>query len=237
VVPSRFAIDAMRPYAGDLSDKSFVAMNPIPRYVVFDRSRPPSDPHGGKPYFFYLSVVFWYKNHLELIEGYRRAARVDASLPELIMAGVPADREYVKRVRDSIRADDAGGRIRYLGKIPREEIPGWLHHATANMFPSTCETNSFVQSEILGVHGVMACSNLGPMPEVAGDAAELFDPRDPDSIADVMIGLWRNETRRKELRELAARRAEQLTPDACGAELWAAAEHAARRFGQRRRSS
>ena len=234
VVPSRFAIGAMRPYAGDLSNKAFVAMNPLPEYVVFDPGRPPSHPCGGKPYFFYLSVVFWYKNHLELIEAYRRAFGVDASLPELVMAGVPADVDYVKRIHDSIRRDDAGGRIRFLGKIPREEIPGWLHHATVNLFPSTCETSSFVQSEIFGMHGAMACSDMGPMPEVAGGAAELFDPRDPDAIADVMIALWRDESRRMELRKLAAIRAAQLTPEACGVELWSAAEHAISRFAERR---
>ena len=116
--------------------------------------------------------------------------------------------------------------MRYLGRIPREDIPGLLHHATVNVFPSTCETNSFVQGEILGAHGVMACSNVPPMPEIAGDAAELFDPHDPDSIGAVLVRLSHDERRRAELRQLAARRAAEFTWEACGDAMWEAAAFA-----------
>jgi glycosyltransferase involved in cell wall biosynthesis len=234
VVPSRFAIDQMRPYAGDLSHKSYVAPNSIPHYVVFEPESPPPRPHDGKPYFFYLSVVFWYKNHLELIEGFRRALRTEPGLPDLIMAGVPTQDSYVKRIRSALAAPELAGRARFLGKIPREDIPGWLHHATVNVFPSACETNSFIQAEIFGAHGVMACSNLGPMPEVAAGAAELFDPNDPDSIAATLIRLWRDEDRRRELRELSRRRASELTPDVCGEAVWNAVERARSDFRPRR---
>jgi len=234
VVPSRFAIAQMRPYAGDLSEKAYVAPNSIPSYVALDPASPPRRPNDGKPYFFYLSVVFWYKNHLELIEGFRRALRTEPGLPDLIMAGVPTQESYVKRIREALASPDLGGRARFLGKVPREDIPGWLHHATVNVFPSSCETNSFIQAEIFGAHGVMACSNLGPMPEVAGGAAELFDPNDPDSIAATLIRLWRDEGRRRALRALSARRAAQLTPEACGEQLWAAVERAQRDYRSRR---
>ena len=37
------------------------------------------------------------------------------------------------------------------------------------------------------------CSNTSSMPEVAGDAALLIDPADPDAIAKEMLSLYRNE--------------------------------------------
>lgn len=235
VVPSRFAIGAMRPYAGDLSEKAFVAANPIPPYAHLDPARPPAHPNGGEPFLFYLSVVFWYKNHLELVEGFRRAVLIDPTVPDLVMAGVPAQAEYVRRVERAVADPALAGRARFLGKIPMEDIPGWLHHAAINLFPSTCETNSFIQGEILGMHGVMACSNVGPMPEVAGPAADLFDPRDPDSIARAIVDLWRNEARRKELRRLAAARAAEFTLEACGGAVWEAVRRAAASHASRRR--
>jgi glycosyltransferase involved in cell wall biosynthesis len=124
-----------------------------------------------------------------------------------------------------------GARVRYLGMVPREDIPGYLHHATINMFPSTCETSSLVQSEILGAAGVMACSNMGPMPEIAGGAAELFDPHDPDTIAACMVRLVGDEARREDLRRRAAARAATLTIETFWAAAWRAAlfAHAARR--------
>ena len=81
----------------------------------------------------------------------------------------------------------------------------------------------------------MACSNIGPMPEVAGDAAVLFDPRDPDAIADTLLTLWKDEVRRAELRTKALARAATFTWDACGDALWEAVRAARERFASRGR--
>jgi len=234
IVPSRHGLERVNHYAGDLSAKAFVAMNPVPEYAKFRPSDPPPHPYGGRPFLFYLSVVFWYKNHLGLIEGYRRMIARGEDLPDLIMAGPPHDTAYVKRIERAIADAKLGDRIRYLGLIPREDIPALLHHATINVFPSTCETNSFVQGEILGAHGVMACSNTPPMPEVAGPAAELFDPYDPDSIGETLVRLSHDEARRAELRRLAAARAAEFTWDACGDAMWRAAQHAVEARAARR---
>jgi len=234
IIPSRHGLERINAYAGDQSAKAFVAMNPVPEYAKFRASEPPPHPYGGKPFFFYLSVVYWYKNHLGLIEGYRRMIARGEDLPDLIMAGPPHDTAYVKRIERAIADAKLGDRIRYLGLIPREDIPALLHHATINVFPSTCETNSFVQGEILGAHGVMACSNTPPMPEVAGPAAELFDPYDPDSIGETLVRLSHDEARRAELRRLAAARAAEFTWDACGDAMWRAAQHAVEARAARR---
>ncbi len=226
IVPSRHGLERVSHYAGDLSAKSFVAMNPVPEYAKFHPESPPAHPLGGRPFLFYLSVVFWYKNHLNLIEGYRRIVSRGGDLPDLVMAGPPDDPAYVRCIERAIAESGLGPRVRYLGRIPREDIPGLLHHATINVFPSTCETNSFVQGEILGAHGVMACSNIPPMPEVAGGAAELFDPYDPDSIGAVLLRLSHDEARRAELRRLAAARAAEFTWDSCGDTMWKAVEFA-----------
>ena len=235
IVPSRHGLERVNHYAGDQSAKAFVAMNPVPEYAKFRAASPPPHPYEGRPFLFYLSVVYWYKNHLNLIEGYRRVIERGGELPDLLMAGPPDDTAYVRRIEHAIADSGLGRRIRYLGRIPREDIPALLHHATINVFPSTCETNSFVQGEILGAQGVMACSNTPPMPEVAGPAAELFDPYDPDSIGETLVRLSRDEPRRAELRRLAAARAAEFTWDACGDAMWLAARHAVEARAARKR--
>ncbi|MGQ0562380.1 MAG: glycosyltransferase [Gemmatimonadota bacterium] len=237
VVPSEYAIDRLRVNGVDIEPKAFVAYNPVPEYVRYRPSSPPPHPYEKRPYFFYLSVVFWYKNHLQLIEGYRRAAASVPDLPDLLLAGPPADSEYVSLIQQAITRAGLEQRVRYLGFVEREMIPGWLHHATVNVFPSTCETNSFAQTEILGAHGVLACSNCPPMPEVAGPAAELFDPHDPNSIASALLRLGRDGARRDELRKLAAERAAELTAERGGEIVWKAVHHAFDAFRARRNGS
>lgn len=227
VFPSRHGLERVSAYAGDLSAKSFIAMNAVPTYVRPDPERLPQHPYGGRPFLFYLSVVFWYKNHLNLIEAYRRVHERGGRLPDLLMAGPPDDKPYVAKIEAAIAASGLADRVKYLGRIPREDIPRLLYHATVNVFPSTCETNSFVQGEILGAHGVMACSNVAPMPEIAGDAAVLFDPFDPDDIGKVLTRICGDENLRAELRRRAAARAAGFTWEACGVEIWRAVNRAA----------
>jgi glycosyltransferase involved in cell wall biosynthesis len=233
VLPSRFGLETVRAHAGRLPEGSFVGFNPIPEYVRFDPDRPPAHPYGGRPFMLYLSVIRPYKNHLNLIEAYRRASTGGRRPPDLIIAGPGENPRQVERIRRAIAEASLTDRVKYAGLLPRAELPGWFHHAAINLFPSLCETNSFVQCEILGARGVMACSDLPPMPEIAGGAAELFDPLDPDSIAAAMARLLGDERRREELRRLAGIRAAGLTPETCGEEIWKAVLHARRRFEER----
>jgi glycosyltransferase involved in cell wall biosynthesis len=221
-------IDRLAAYGADVASKSYVAYSSVPEYVRYRPAQPP--PYDGRPYIFYLSGVLWYKNHLNLIEGYRRAVAGGADLPDLLFAGRSEEPVYVSRINAAIEQGHLTGRVRYLGFIPRESIPGYLHHATINAFASTCETNSFAETEILGAHGVLACSNCPPMPEIAAGAAELFDPFDPDSIAATLVKLYRDRELREQLRERAARRAGELTPERQGEVVWAAIHHARQAF-------
>ena len=124
-----------------------------------------------------------------------------------------------------------------IGVIPDHSIKAWLHHATVNLFPSTCETNSLVQSEILGAQGVMACSDVPPMTEVAGNAAALFNPYDPDSIAEVILRLCADDGIREDLRRRSAHRATELSWETCADATWSAVEGAVRRYRERRHSA
>jgi len=45
----------------------------------------------------------------------------------------------------------------------------------------------------------VACSKTSSMPEVAGDAAMLFDPNDPRDIAESIHTLWSNDDFRNQL--------------------------------------
>jgi glycosyltransferase involved in cell wall biosynthesis len=57
----------------------------------------------------------------------------------------------------------------------------------------------------------VACSNASSLPEVAGDAALLFDPHDQASIATAISRLLSDETLRARLKARGAARARQFT--------------------------
>jgi glycosyltransferase involved in cell wall biosynthesis len=232
VLHSRHALDVLARGVPGLAAKTAVVLTGVPASLRLVEGAPaPPHPYQGRAYFLYLSTMQPYKNHVRLIDAYARAARtMGAELPDLVIAGIRADEAYVGRVRARMRDTELGDRLRFFDGLTRQELPAWIHHAHANVFPSLCETNSVVQAEILGMHGVMACSDIPPMNEVAGDAAVLFDPLDAASMASALTRLARDGALRDALRLRSARRLQSLSWDRCGTVIWEQARVAAQKF-------
>ena len=57
----------------------------------------------------------------------------------------------------------------------------------------------------------VACSNASSLPEVAGEAALLFDPRDESAIAQALRRVMGDEALRERLRALGLARAREFT--------------------------
>jgi glycosyltransferase involved in cell wall biosynthesis len=69
------------------------------------------------------------------------------------------------------------------GRIPHDELVDHYRRASALVFPSRYEGFGQPVLEALACACPVACSDLSPLREVAGDAAVYFDPDDPESIA------------------------------------------------------
>ena len=106
--------------------------------------------------------------------------------------------------------------INTLGKINHEDLPNIYQQADIFVFASSCENLPNILLEAMASGLPIACSDRGPMPEVAKDAAVYFDPENPFSIADAVEKLIRDP----ELRFRYARRAFGLASeyswDRCG---------------------
>jgi glycosyltransferase involved in cell wall biosynthesis len=231
ILNSQHALAQIKNYVSGLENKTTVVLTGISENFKLNNADVPAHPNNNIPFFFYFSAIYWYKNHINLIEGYRRALENDPSIPVLFLAGYPVDKKYLAEIEQKIIDDNLSDKVKYIGILPFESIPGYLHHATINLFPSTCETNSLVQSEILGMHGVMACSDIPPMSEIPREeAAVLFDPYNPDSIAECIIRINKDNALQESLRKHAAQRSEELTWDACGKVIWDSAYTAFKKF-------
>ena len=79
------------------------------------------------------------------------------------------------------------------------------------MFPSLYEGFGLPVLEAMARGVPVACSNAASLPEVAGDAALLFDPRSERAIADAIGRLLGDEPLRARLTELGLARAHEFT--------------------------
>ena len=78
--------------------------------------------------------------------------------------------------------------VRFLGYLPEETLAVMYRLAGVFVFPSLYEGFGLPPLEAMASGTPVVTSNVSSLPEVAGDAAVLVDPYDPEAIAD---GIYR----------------------------------------------
>jgi alpha-1,3-rhamnosyl/mannosyltransferase len=158
-----------------------------------------------------VSHFYPYKNLLELVEGFVAARRKRNTSWVLLLAGGEFVGDYGERVRERLRSLGAGdNEVRILGNITPPEITGLLRRCGIFAFSSVCENCPTALVEALREGAPVACSNAGVMPEIAGDAAEYFDPHSPPDIERALGLLMDRPERRAALGKAAAARGAQF---------------------------
>ena len=151
------------------------------------------------------------KNLTTLLEAFarlRRDGEVDADL-RLVLAGARGwlDEPIFATVR-SLGLEDA---VRFTGFVDDADLPAVYSGAALFVFPSLHEGFGLPLLEAMACGVPVVTSNISSMPEVAGDAAVLVDPRDADGLAAAIARLLRDEALRDRLREAGIARARQFS--------------------------
>lgn len=96
---------------------------------------------------------------------------------------------------------DIASRVSWMGRVPRKQLPLALRRASVCVYPSHIEAMSIGWLEGLASGKAVAASRTGPGPEVIDDGKTglLFDPHDPEDIAQIVIRLLKNPDLRKRL--------------------------------------
>jgi glycosyltransferase involved in cell wall biosynthesis len=95
------------------------------------------------------------------------------------------------------RVDLDGAGVRWLGRLPDDEVAALYRGALCFAYPSLYEGFGIPVLEAMRCGAPVVTSAGSAMAEVAGNAAELVDPLDPEAIAE---GIRRAIERRAELR-------------------------------------
>lgn len=148
-------------------------------------------------YAFYPANLWPHKNHPMLILALHRLRKTyGVSLP-LVLTG--ADMGQRNTLEELIRHFQLQDQVHFLGYVGGEELPRLYEGAAMLVFPSLFEGFGIPLVEAMALGCPIAASNGASIPEVVGDAALLFDPRNPDSIAEAMFCVLSNENLRQTL--------------------------------------
>jgi glycosyltransferase involved in cell wall biosynthesis len=161
-----------------------------------------------RPVVLSLSAKRPHKNLLMLISALALIAA--ERRPLLVLPGYPTWHEAELRARATELGLD--GDVRFLDWVSPAELEGLWGLARAFVFPSLYEGFGLPVLEALARGVPVACSRASSLPEVAGDAALMFDPDDPRAIADAIeMLLWMDDVERARTRALGIAQAQRFT--------------------------
>ena len=137
--------------------------------------------------------------------------RAMASVPGavLVLPGAPTPHEAELRALAAQLGIEE--RVRFLGWLTDAQLEGLYRAATVFVQPSFDEGFGLPVLEAMGRGVPVACSDAASLPEVAGDAALLFDPHDPSAMADAIARLLNDEALRADLVARGRERIERFT--------------------------
>jgi glycosyltransferase involved in cell wall biosynthesis len=129
--------------------------------------------------------------------------------PLLVLPGYPTEHEA--QLRERATTVGVAEDVRFLSWISPEELEGLWGLAAAFVFPSLYEGFGLPVLEAMARGVPVACSNASSLPEVAGEAALLFDPRDEAAIAAALRQLLEDQALRERLRVSGLARVAEFT--------------------------
>jgi glycosyltransferase involved in cell wall biosynthesis len=144
-----------------------------------------------------------YKNLAGLI---RAVAGLEAVL---VIPGGPTEHE--RELREVARTSGSAEQVRFVDWVSDEELEGLYALSTCFVLPSFIEGFGLPVLEAMRRGLPVACSTAGALPEVAGDAALLFNPADEAEIRAAVSQLLDDRTLSARLAERGQSRAAEFS--------------------------
>lgn len=143
-------------------------------------------------YLLYPANFWKHKNHEMLLTAFGMACQSGlAPGVKLVCTGAPgARRDWLI---SASHAMSLGDRVLFPGYLPNDELAVLMANCRGVVFPSLYEGFGLPVIEAMAAGVPVACSNTASLPEVATNAAILFDPRVPTQIAQAIISLVQDQ--------------------------------------------
>jgi len=160
-------------------------------------------------FVLYAGNVKPHKNLERLIEAFDRVRKRGLEHLKLVMIGDEISKYAA--LRRAVHRHQLHKYVRFLGYLPEETLAVMYRLAGVFVFPSLYEGFGLPPLEAMASGTPVVTSNVSSLPEVAGNAAVLVDPYDPDAIADGIERVLTDDKLRRDLRAKGLARARQFS--------------------------
>jgi glycosyltransferase involved in cell wall biosynthesis len=148
-----------------------------------------------KPYVLAFSSVNPHKNIGNLLRAFARV-RLPQQVQLVVMGRMPLGGESLVALARRLGIEK---NVSFTGYLKEEEKLQVLQHARMLASPSLYEGFGLPVIEAMSYDVPVACSNVAALPEVAGNAARMFDPRNVNEITAAVEEVFSDEALRARL--------------------------------------
>ena len=167
----------------------------------------------------YVSKVDVNKHQWHVVDAIGRLRR--SGIPvHLDLVGPPCGEAFKRLERALTQTLNCDNFIHYHGDVSYSDLPRWYCGADAFVFASSCENMPNILLEAMACGMPIACSKMGPMPEVLRDGGIYFDPLEPDDIATAIKMLIESPRLRADKAAMAYRRSKAFSWRRCDDETF-----------------
>ncbi len=172
----------------------------------------------GRPCFLFVGALHPRKNLVNLFRAFDIFKVTDTSDSMLLIAGA---RKWwtgeIEKVYEGMKFSQC---VVFTGRLESKEMRDVLGSATALTYVSYFEGFGIPIVEAFRCGTPVVTSNVTSMPEIAGNAALLVDPFNPNEIAAAMSRIATDQPLRQQLISTGFERAEVFTWDKSAERLW-----------------
>ena len=165
---------------------------------------------------FILNVGLIYpgKNIKNILQAY---AKLHKKIPQKLVVAGDLRWKYEDQLKplDEYHLHDD---VIFPGWVAHEDLPAFYQMADLFLFPSIYESCPIALLEAMASGCPVVTSNTGGTPEIAGDAAILLDPNDPEAIAAAVHSVLTDAQLREALIRKGVEQSKRFSWERCARE-------------------
>jgi glycosyltransferase involved in cell wall biosynthesis len=202
-------------FYGVQSARVRICPHPTPAFALNSSNSPTAgiyERYKLSPGFLFYPAQFGpHKNHAALLRALQILRNKHGIQPDLALVG--PDLGNLEHVRSLAAKCGVSQQVHVLGFVPREDLVSLYREASALVYPSYFGPENLPPLEAFALGCPVLAARVMGSEEQLGDAALLFDPTDPESIAGAILQLNANNELRQQLIERGRLRAKAWTAD------------------------
>lgn len=163
----------------------------------------------NKKFILHVGNAYPNKNLERLVVAFQLLCKDPKFDYQLVIAG--RKDEFHHRLEKFVQRKKLTERVVFTDYVTDAELEGLYRKASLYVFPSLSEGGGIPGLEAMSWGLPVVSSNATSLPEAYGDAAEFFDPRKPNEMAEVIQRVLSDEKRRAELIRLGAKQVKKFS--------------------------